>query len=319
MNAFDQLPAEGYIRGEAGSGTFVEAALLPDRWQPRRGKSGHPIIPKDVMSREAARIGRARYMPASAPPIPFRRGLPALDEFPLALWSQIVTRCCRKTKSGDLNYTEPQGSFAFRCTVAEYLRNFRAVKCEPEQILIVSGSQQGLQLIAHTLLNEGDPVCMEDPGYPGARSAFLAVGANVLPVPIDDEGIEINKAARLHRIPKLIYVTPSHQFPLGVTMSLRRRMSLLNWAEQSAVCVVEDDYDSNLWRYNSGTHVNNAFAGVVVNGNLYIVSGDGNLYTFHLPCCGELKQPAPERPGSKSLRPDLNLKVPSSVATGKMN
>jgi GntR family transcriptional regulator/MocR family aminotransferase len=244
MNAFDQLRAEGYIRGEAGSGTFVEAALLPDRWQPRRGKSGHPIIPKDVMSREAARIGRAPYMPASAPPIPFRRGLPALDEFPLALWSQIVTRCCRKTKSGDLNYTEPQGSFAFRCTVAEYLRNFRAVKCEPEQILIVSGSQQGLQLIAHSLLNEGDPVCMEDPGYPGARSAFLAVGANVLPVPIDDEGIEINKAARLHRIPKLIYVTPSHQFPLGVTMSLRRRMSLLNWAEQSAVCVVEDDYDS---------------------------------------------------------------------------
>ena len=243
MNAFDQLHAEGYIRGEHGSGTFVEGGFSDEKLRGKRS-SGPRILPEDVISREAARIANARHMPASSPPIPFRRGLPAVDEFPLALWSRIIARCCRKTKSADLNYTEPQGSFAFRCTIAEYLRNFRAVKCEPEQIFIVSGSQQGLQLIAHVLLNEGDPVCMEDPGYPGARSAFLAVGANVLTVPVDEEGLEVNKAIRLGHSPKLIYVTPSHQFPLGVTMSLGRRLSLLDWAEKTPGRVIEDDYDS---------------------------------------------------------------------------
>jgi GntR family transcriptional regulator/MocR family aminotransferase len=244
MNAFDQLLAEGYIRGDPGSGTFVQAGFLGDTDLHDKGKSRCQELPGDVLSREAIRIAKAPHMPASSPPIPFRRGLPAVDKFPLALWSRIVASCCRKMRSGDLNYTEPQGSVAFRRTIAEYLRNLRAVKCEPEQVFVVSGSQQGLQLIAHTLLNEGDPVCMEDPGYPGARSAFLGVGANVLTVPIDDEGMEVNKATQLPRMPKLIYVTPSHQFPLGVTMSLGRRLSLLDWAEQSPAWVVEDDYDS---------------------------------------------------------------------------
>jgi GntR family transcriptional regulator / MocR family aminotransferase len=243
MNAFDQLLAEGYIRGEPGSGTFVQARFLGDTGLHDKRKSGYQDVPEDVLSREAIRIATATHMPASSPPIPFRRGLPAVDKFPLALWSRIVARCSRKMKSGDLNYTEPQGFLAFRCTIAEYLRNLRAVKCEPEQVFVVSGSQQGLQLIAHTLLNEGDPVCMEDPGYPGARSAFLAVGANVLPVPIDGEGMEVSKATQLP-MPKLIYVTPSHQFPLGVTMSLGRRLSLLDWAARSPAWVVEDDYDS---------------------------------------------------------------------------
>jgi GntR family transcriptional regulator/MocR family aminotransferase len=243
LNAFDQLRAEGYIRGEHGSGTFVEGTISGKELQ-GKGNAGRRVFARDVVSREAMRIANAAHMPASSPPIPFRRGLPALDEFPLALWSRTVARCCRKTKSKDLNYTEPQGSFDFRCTIAEYLRNFRAVKCDPEQIFVVSGSQQGLQLIAHTLLNQGDPVCMEDPGYPGARSAFLAVGANVLPVPIDDEGMSVNEAIPLGLNPKLIYVTPSHQFPLGVTMSLGRRFSLLDWAKRSHAFVIEDDYDS---------------------------------------------------------------------------
>jgi len=244
MNAFDQLLAEGYIRGEVGSGTFVETRFLPDRGAVGKKESGRGRVPRESLSRAATRIANAAHMPASSPPTAFRRGLPAVDKFPLALWSQIVTRCCRKTKSGDLNYTEPQGSFALRSTLAEYLRNFRAVKCEPEQIFVVSGSQQALQLIAQTLLNEDDAVCMEDPGYPGARSAFWAVGAIVLPVPIDDEGMVVHDTVQLHPMAKLIYVTPSHQFPLGVTMSLGRRVSLLDWADKSPAWVVEDDYDS---------------------------------------------------------------------------
>jgi GntR family transcriptional regulator/MocR family aminotransferase len=244
MNAFDQLHAEGYIRGKHGSGTFVEAGGFTDDGSQNKRNSSLGILPSDLISREATRIANTGHMPASSPPIPFRRGLPAVDEFPLALWSRIVARCCRKTKSADLNYAEPQGSFTFRCTIAEYVRNFRALKCDPEQIFVVSGSQQGLQLITHTLLNESDVVYMENPGYPGARSAFSAVGASVLPVRVDNEGIDVNDAIRQGRAPKLIYVTPSHQFPLGVTMSLGRRLSLLDWAEQAAACVIEDDYDS---------------------------------------------------------------------------
>jgi GntR family transcriptional regulator/MocR family aminotransferase len=146
--------------------------------------------------------------------------------------------------SKNLNYTEPQGLFAFRSTIAEYLRNFRAVKCEPEQIFVVSGSQQALQLIAHTVVDENDPIWIEDPGYPGARSALSAAGAKLVPVPVDDEGLEVDKGSRLHPGPKVIYVTPSHQFPLGVTMSLKRRLALLDWARESRAYIVEDDYDS---------------------------------------------------------------------------
>jgi GntR family transcriptional regulator / MocR family aminotransferase len=246
MNAFDQLLAEGYIRGQAGSGTFVETRFLADKRAPNKEKKEreHRTPPKDALSRAATRIANAPHLPASSPPIAFRRGLPAVDKFPLALWSQIVNRCCRKTNAADLNYTEPQGSFALRRTIAEYLGNFRAVKCEPEQLFVVSGSQQALQLIAQTLLNEDDAVFVEDPGYPGARSAFLAAGARILPVPVDQEGMDVNHAGQFQSTPKLIYVTPSHQFPLGVTMSLARRMSLLERAETSPAWVVEDDYDS---------------------------------------------------------------------------
>jgi GntR family transcriptional regulator / MocR family aminotransferase len=170
--------------------------------------------------------------------------LPAIDKFPLDLWSRTVAHCSRKMTSKNLNYTEPQGLLAFRSTIAEYLRNFRAVKCEPEQIFVVSGSQQALQLIAHTVVDENDPTWIEDPGYPGARSALSAVGAKLVPVPVDDEGLEVNKGRRLHPGPKVIYVTPSHQFPLGVTMSLKRRLALLDWARESRAYIIEHDYDS---------------------------------------------------------------------------
>jgi GntR family transcriptional regulator / MocR family aminotransferase len=244
MNAFDQLLAEGYIRGELGSGTFVEAGLV-NRGQ-SDSKSHHlgEDFSKPRLSRGALRVSGVVQMPASSPPIPFRGGLPAIDKFPLDLWSRTVAHCSRKMTSKNLNYTEPQGLFAFRSTIAEYLRNFRAVKCEPEQIFVVSGSQQALQLIAHTVVDENDPIWIEDPGYPGARSALSAVGAKLVPVPVDDEGLEVDKGSRLHPGPKVIYVTPSHQFPLGVTMSLKRRLALLDWARESRAYIVEDDYDS---------------------------------------------------------------------------
>ena len=244
MNAFDQLLAEGYVRGEQGSGTYVAAEFASeDEWNEETNRA-YEAVPNDVLSKEARRIAGTLQMPSSSPIIPFRRGVPAVDKFPLTVWSRVVSRCCQHVESSDLSYSEPQGSLAFRKTLADYLRNFRAVKCEPEQVFVLSGSQQALQLIAHTLLDEDDAVWMEDPGYPGARSAFFAVGAKLLPVPIDDEGLRVSEGVQLHKSPKLIYVTPSHQFPVGVTMSLERRLSLLAFSKKAHAWILEDDYDS---------------------------------------------------------------------------
>jgi GntR family transcriptional regulator / MocR family aminotransferase len=247
MNAFDQLLAEGYIRGEVGSGTFVESGLTRNEEIPRI--QSDPIRPRAELSREVLRTASVIQLAASSPAIPFRTGLPALDRFPFKVWSRVVARASRQATSRDLNYGEPQGDLHLRSTIAEYLRHFRAVSCEPERIFILSGSQQALHLVARMILNEGDPAWIEDPSYPGARWALLALGAKVISVPIDDEGMVLERGIQLHKAPKLIYVTPSHQFPLGVTMSLNRRLSLLNWAKRVGSWVVEDDYDSE-FRYS---------------------------------------------------------------------
>lgn len=242
-NAFEQLLAEGYIRAEVGSGTFVAADFSN---QPLHSPipSGRKFRPQLELSSEAQRIARANYLHASLPAVPFRTGLPALDAFPLQTWAHVVARSAREARISDLNYSDPQGNLNLRTTIAQYLRQFRAVKCDPEQVFILSGSQQALHLVARMLVQAGDSVWMEEPGYPGARSAFSAVGAHVIPVQVDAEGLNVRHATRLRKRPKVIYVTPSHQFPLGVTMSLSRRVSLLNLAERANSWIVEDDYDT---------------------------------------------------------------------------
>jgi GntR family transcriptional regulator/MocR family aminotransferase len=175
------------------------------------------------------------------PPRPFRLDVPALDLFPIREWAQIVNRRLRRASGFLLGGRDRRGFEPLRTAIASYLGISRGVSCAPDQILVVSGVQQALDLVARALLKPGQPVWMEDPGYFGALLAFRNAGAKVLPVPVDDQGIN---PARARGRAKLAYLTPAHQFPLGVTMSVQRRLQVLAWARYSDCFLLEDDYDS---------------------------------------------------------------------------
>jgi GntR family transcriptional regulator / MocR family aminotransferase len=252
MNAYAQLLAEGYVEGEVGSGTYV-ARTLPDellqaRTEPTKGDQS----PRGgwTLSRRGTRLASNR-IPVSrfaAEFIAFRPGLPALDAFPYELWARLVARRWRRPQRSLLGYGDPAGYRPLRDAIAAYLGEARAVRCQAEQVIVVAGSQQALDLTARMLLDEGDAAWIEDPGYLGARGALLGAGAQLIPVPVDDEGLDVTSGASVSQQARLIYVTPSHQYPYGVTMSLRRRLALLEWASQTGAWVLEDDYDSE-YRY----------------------------------------------------------------------
>jgi GntR family transcriptional regulator/MocR family aminotransferase len=179
----------------------------------------------------------------------FRPNQPALDQFPTALWAQVAARRLRRVSTNLLAGGEALGYRPLREAVADYLNTSRGVKCTADQVLIVSGAQEALDRTARILLNPGEPVWMESPGYPGAALVFKALGASIGPVPVDGEGLDFERGQRALEPPRLVYVTPAHQFPLGVTMSLRRRLALLDWARRSGTMIFEDDYDSE-YRYS---------------------------------------------------------------------
>lgn len=176
----------------------------------------------------------------------FRANVPALDVFPMDLWTQITARVLRRVSTNHLLGCPPMGYEPLRQAVADYLSNSRGVNCEPAQVAIVSGVQEGLDLAARLFVNPGDRVCMEQPGFIGAAQVFEAVGAKVSTIALDD-GIKLQE--RSLRGARLVYVTPGHQFPLGITMSLARRLELLKWASRSGSLIFEDDYDGE-FRYS---------------------------------------------------------------------
>jgi GntR family transcriptional regulator/MocR family aminotransferase len=175
---------------------------------------------------------------------------PALDQFPFQIWSSLVTRHSRNPHANAIHYINPLGAERFRESIADYLRTARGVKCDPGQIMIVSGSQQALDVTARVLFDPGDPVWIEEPGYRLQRSVLIAAGCRLIPVPVDREGMDVAAGVRSRRKARAAFVTPSHQYPLGSTMSASRRLQLLNWAQTSGAWVVEDDYDSE-YRYES--------------------------------------------------------------------
>ena len=181
-------------------------------------------------------------------PRPFASGTPALDAFPYAIWSRLIARQARRMPDSAFAYQSTAGYRPLREAIAAHVTVSRRVHCTPEQIVIVPGAQGALDLAARVLLDAGDAVWMEDPGHPGARGAFLGVNARIVPVPIDNDGLVVE--AGMAKAPKarLVYLTPSHQFPLGVTMSLSRRLALLDWAKRANAYILEDDYDSE-YRY----------------------------------------------------------------------
>lgn len=247
-NAYDQLLAEGYIHGEHGSGTYVSSSL-PDELLfthvtelPKEGRvlsSRGAILAKCTLS---ASIRSSEFRP-------FNPGVPDLAQFPFEEWQRIAMRRWRDPQRELLDYAPPAGYPGLREAIAEYLRNARAVKCEADQIIVVSGTQQGLDLCARLLLDPGDAVWMEDPGYLAARAALLGAGARIVPVPVDPEGLDVSEGERLCARARLVYASPSHQYPVGVTMTLRRRLALLEWASRSGAWIIEDDYDSD-FRYS---------------------------------------------------------------------
>lgn len=248
--AYDQLLAEGYIESQVGHGTSVVSLppehlinVAPVRHAPFSVSSGHPAL-----SQRGKLIAGMTFMAADeaffADVPPFRAGAPALDAFPFALWSRLVQRHTRTSFPATGLYQQPHGYRPLREAIAAHIGVTQGVRCTAEQVLIVSGSQQALDLAARMLLDPGDAVWIEDPGYPGTRNALLAAGAHLLPVPVDAEGISVSQGRVLASHARLAATTPSHQFPLGVTMSLSRRLELLEWARQSNAWILEDDYDS---------------------------------------------------------------------------
>lgn len=249
MNSFDQLKAEGYLDGTVGSGTYV-SSVLPDELLEVGSKGGAKPGPvRRVERRISMYAQRVDLLPnlEVCPSRAFRTNLPALDLFPTTLWAQVASRRLRRVSLNLLLGCDAMGYQPLREAVATYLTTSRGVHCVPEQVAIVSGVQESLDLTARLLLNPGDRVCMEDPGYPGAAAAFKAAGAKVSLAPIDGGGMTLHRQAL--RGARLVYVTPGHQFPLGMTMSLQRRLQLLEWAAKARAMILEDDYDSE-FRYS---------------------------------------------------------------------
>ena len=252
VTAFEQLRSEGYVEGKVGSGTFVSTTLPDELLQAPGTKLAARTRKRSIALSAYARRLQALPRVESRPARAFRANQPALDAFPMSLWTQVATRRLRRVSARLLAGGEALGYRPLREAVAEYLNTSRGVKCSADQVLIISGVQQALDRAAHLLLNSDDPVWMEEPGYPGAAMVFRAVGAKICPVPVDAEGLNLEAGQRRWRQqerPRLLYVTPAHQFPLGVTMSLSRRLSLLEWARRSRTIIFEDDYDSE-YRYS---------------------------------------------------------------------
>ena len=251
LAAFGQLLAEGYLEGRVGAGTTV-ARTLPEtflRARPEAAGTGRPGRRPRLSRRGALLLGtRAGLAGGTMLARPFRPGLPGLDAFPFDLWTRLVARRWRRVPRQLLDYGDPAGHAPLREAIAAYLGEARAVRCEASQVIVVTGAQQAVDLAARVLLDPGDTAWVEDPGYQGARGALVAAGIRLAPVPVDEEGLDVRRGARGAPGARLVYVTPSHQYPLGVTMSLQRRLALLEWASASGAWILEDDYDSE-YRY----------------------------------------------------------------------
>lgn len=253
--AFEQLKAEGYLEAGVGSGTYVSRVLPDDLLQVAPRSAGGAAVPAPAgrpprrqRRRRSAFARRLRPVPDydPRPPRAFRTNQPALDLFPATLWAQVAARRLRRAPAGLFLGCGALGYGPLREAVADYLRTSRGVRCTAEQVVIVSGAQEALDLVARLCLDPGGGVCMEDPGYVGAARAFAACGARMTYLRVDAFGMKV-PPARLHGI-RLAYVTPAHQHPTGVSMSLPRRLALLAWARRSGALVLEDDYDGE-YRY----------------------------------------------------------------------
>ncbi|HTZ79099.1 MAG TPA: PLP-dependent aminotransferase family protein, partial [Stellaceae bacterium] len=246
VQAYERLVAEGYLVARAGAGLFVADSV------PEHLSRPSPAPARRERPRRTPELKRAR--PPTMPPrplevLPLSVGIPALDQFPWSDLARITARIYRERPVDALGYCDPRGEPMLRQAIAEYLGAARGIACTAEQILVVAGSQQGIDLAARVLASPGDAVWTEEPGYPAGRAALQAAGLDVVPVPVDDDGIDVAAGMRLRPRARLVLVSPSHQYPLGVPLSLGRRLALLDWAVGADAWIVEDDYDGE-YRYS---------------------------------------------------------------------
>jgi len=238
---FEQLRYEGYFQSRTGSGTVVSAEL-PDRFV-LAGPAGNPV------RATTAKANPPRPFPAPTRSLAFQICEPPTDIFPVKLWAQLMTRRFKLGGYGLLADGDPRGYAPLRRAIAGHLSAARSVNCEPERIVIVSGTQQALDLVTRLLVRKGDAVWMENPGYPGAAQTFRQAGARLVPVAVDAAGMDVATALRRESTPRLVYLTPAHQFPLGGVLALPRRLELLRAAKRQGFHVFEDDYDGE-FRYD---------------------------------------------------------------------
>ena len=247
-SVYEQLIAEGYLKSKTGSGTFVSEDL--EFFSYKKLKSVM-VKPADVEGKLPDRVDPINLSQATiryGKTALFRPGLPALDKFPIKSWNKYLFNAMSESDRYNLGYGSLNGSRDLRRSIAQHLADARGLRVDAEQIVITSGAQQAFVLISFALLKAGDTVWYENPGHIAGRDVMTAMGANVMPVPIDAEGLDLDYAKNNFDIPKLIFATPSHQHPLGITMSLARRLSLLKFAGNNNSWIIEDDYDSE-FRY----------------------------------------------------------------------
>jgi GntR family transcriptional regulator/MocR family aminotransferase len=241
--AYERLTAEGFLTGRVGDGTFVCAEPPRAEARSRHAPTGGGL--------QARRLWQSIPAPSPAgsiaPAYNFRVGIPDAHLFPLTTWRRLVARELRPAAMRSAGYGEPGGHPRVRAAIARYVGLSRAVRAAADDVVVTQGAQQALDLIGRVLIEPGSVVAVEEPGYPPARRLFQSLGARVVGVPVDGEGLDV---AAIPKAARLIYVTPSHQFPLGTPMSLARRAALLAWAERCGAIVIEDDYDSE-FRYHS--------------------------------------------------------------------
>lgn len=238
--AYAQTEAEGYLRRHTGKGTFVSTSLsLPSA--PRKGTTTPPSLSRlSVRGQKIVATGGCRDPQF---PVAFAAGSPDLRAFPLKTWKQLTARELRIHGEHLLGYGDPQGYLPLREAIASYLQQSRGVVCSAGQIMVTTSSQQALQLLAMLLIDPADKVWLEQPGYLGARNAFASAGADICAIPVDCEGVNPTPD---FPAPRLMYLTPSHHYPTGVSLSLPRRLHLLDYAKRHGSWIIEDDYDSEL-------------------------------------------------------------------------
>ncbi len=242
--AYEQLTEEGYIEGRRGSGTFVSAVIPEDLFRTKPLKRSKIHSPNQNRKTEFGITGSSEY----PKPLPFLSGIPDLDSFPRETWIKLHNRYLRKSPYSLVNYGHANGYLPLRNAIASHLNTHRGMQCSSEQVIILSGSQQGIDLVCQSLVSPKDTLWIEDPCYGGIRSAIRHQNLNAAKVPLDENGLNVQQGLRLAPKSKLAIVTPSHQFPIGYTMSISRRLELLDWAWRSRSWILEDDYDSE-FRY----------------------------------------------------------------------